>query len=134
MIEDLDLSAIQDERLRKCIVFLLNLVEELKRENSELRVENQRLRDKINRLKGEEGKPKIKGNTPKPPPATPSNYSSERQRHTPKEWAKGKKRGTIRIVPLPGRLLPHRPLRSPYAMPECRHGFPRSPQATAPVR
>jgi len=97
LLEELDLSAIQDEGVRKCIILLLNMVEDLKRENAELRAENQRLRDEINRLKGEQGKPKIKGNTPKAPPATPTNYSSERQRHTPKEWAKGKKRGTIHI-------------------------------------
>ena len=97
LLEDLDLSAIQDERARQCIILLLNLVEDLKRENAELRAEVQRLRDEINRLKGEQGKPKIKGNTPKPPPTTPTNYSSERQRHSPKEWGKGKKSGTIRI-------------------------------------
>lgn len=97
LLDDLDLSAIQDERARQCIILLLNLVEELKRENAELRAEVQRLRDEINRLKGEQGKPNIKGNAPKPPPTTPTNYSSERQRHTPKEWRKGKKSGTIRI-------------------------------------
>ena len=97
LLEDLDLSSIQDGNARKCIVLLLNLVEDLKRENQQLRAEVQRLRDEINRLKGEQGKPKIKGNTPKPPPTTPTNYSSERQRHKPKEWAKGKKIDTIRI-------------------------------------
>ncbi|HLC01931.1 MAG TPA: hypothetical protein VJK02_02755, partial [Anaerolineales bacterium] len=76
ILDDLDLSAIQDERVRQCIMLLLNLVEDLKRENLQLRAENQRLRDEINRLKGEQGKPKIKGNTPKPPPTTPTNYSS----------------------------------------------------------
>ena len=97
MLEDLDLSAIGDERVRQGFVLLLNLVEELKRENRELRAENQRLRDEIARLKGEQGKPKIKANTPKPPPSTPSNYSSEKQRRTPKEWKKGKKLDQIRI-------------------------------------
>ncbi len=97
MLEDLDLSAIADERVRQGMVLLLNLVEELKRENSELRAEVQRLRDENNRLKGEQAKPKIKGNTPKPPPRTPTNYSSEKQRHTAKEWAKGKKLDQIRI-------------------------------------
>src|SRR3972149_1205897 len=73
------------------------MVEDLKRENADRRAENRGLRDETNRLKGEQGKPKIKGNTPKAPPATPTNYSSERQRHKPKEWAKGKKIDTIRI-------------------------------------
>src|SRR5450759_844942 len=97
MLEDLDLSAIADERVRQGMVLLLNLVEELKREKLRLRAENQRLRDENNRLKGEQAKPKIKGNTPKPPPPTPTNYSSEKQRHTAKEWAKGKKLDQIRI-------------------------------------
>ena len=97
ILDEIDLSAIQDERARKCIVPLLNLVEDLKRENSGLRAEQQRLRDEISRLKGEQGKPKIKGNTPKPPPSTPTDYSSEKQRRTPKEWKKGKKTETLRI-------------------------------------
>jgi Transposase IS66 family len=95
MLDDLDLSTIQDERIRQGFVLLLNLVEELKRENVELRAENQRLRDENNRLKGEQAKPKIKGNTPKPPPTT--NYSSEKERRTPKEWKKGRKLAQIRI-------------------------------------
>lgn len=101
MLDDLDLSAIHDENVRKCIVMLLNLVEDLKRENAELRAENQRLRDEVSRLKGEQAKPKIQGNTPKfppgSPPETPANYSSEKQRRTPKEWKKGKKTDQIRI-------------------------------------
>src|SRR5450759_3931951 len=97
MLEDLDLSAIADERVRQGMVLLLNLVEELKRENLELRAEHQRLRDENNRLKGEQAKPKIKGNTPKPPPTTPTNYSSEKQRRTPKEWKKSSKTDQIRI-------------------------------------
>ena len=97
ILDDLDLSAIQDERIRQCIVLLLNLVEQLKRENAELRAEVQQLRDEIARLKGEQPKPKIKGNTPKPAPTPATNYSSEQQRHTPKEWTKAKKTETIRI-------------------------------------
>ena len=91
LLEELDLASIADERVRTGFVMLLNLVEELKGENAELRAENQRLRDEINRLKGEQGQPKIKGNTPKPP-----NYSSEKERRSPKAWSKGAK--TSRIV------------------------------------
>ena len=97
LLEELDLSSIQDERLRQCIVLLLNLVEQLKRENAELRAEVQRLRDENQRLKGEQGKPKIKGNTPKPPPAKPTDYSSERERHIPKPWSKSSKKESIHI-------------------------------------
>jgi Transposase IS66 family len=92
-LEDLDLASIADERVRTGFVLLLNLVEELKRENAELRAENRRLRDEINRLKGEQGRPRIKGNIPKP---LPTNYSSEQERRTPKAWSKGEK--TTRIV------------------------------------
>jgi len=94
LLDDLDLAAITDERARQCIVLLLNLVEELRQETVALRAENQRLRDEINRLKGEQGKPPIKGNTPAP---APRDYSSERARHTPKDWTKGPKNDTIRI-------------------------------------
>ncbi len=64
MLDDLDLSAIEDEPTRQCILLLLNLVEELKQENRALREGNQRLRDENNRLKGEQGQPKIKPNKP----------------------------------------------------------------------
>jgi len=97
MLEGLDLGAIQDENARRCIVMLLNLIEELKRENTELRAEVQRLRDENNRLKGEQGKPKVKPDTPKPQPPTPTDYSSERERHVPKPWSKASKKGTIRV-------------------------------------
>jgi len=95
ILDDLDLSSIADERVRQCLVLLLNLVDTQKHEISELRAENQRLRDEINRLKGEHGKPTIKGN--KPPPGKSINYSSEPERRTPKEWTKAKKTPTLRV-------------------------------------
>jgi len=96
VLANLDLSRIEDESIRQCIIQLLNLVEEL---NAALRAsqeEVQRLRDEINRLKGEQGKPTIKGNTP-PPPRASTNYSSELERRTPKDWQKGKKTVTLRV-------------------------------------
>ena len=93
ILDELDLASIADERVRTGFVMLLNLVEDLKRENAELRAEVQRLRDEINRLKGEQGKPTIKGNIPKPPP---TNYSSEKERRIPQAWTKGEK--TTRIM------------------------------------
>lgn len=95
LLDELGLSAIGDERVRQGLVLLLNLVEELKRENAELRAENQRLRDEINRLKGEQGKPTIKGNTP--PPSAPTNYSSEKSRRVRTAWAKTSKTARIHI-------------------------------------
>jgi len=95
LLDELDLASIADERVRRALLLLLNLVEELKRENAELRAENQRLRDEINRLKGEQGTPTIKGNTPKPPLS--GTYSSEKERRTPREWAKGPKNALIQV-------------------------------------
>ena len=94
MLEDLDLSRIGDPYARECIHRLLNLVEKLAMEVRTLREENQRLRDENARLKGEKGKPDIKANTPKPPT---TDYSSERERHTPKAWSKGSKTAKIHI-------------------------------------
>lgn len=94
VLEDLDLSRIGDPYARECIVGLLNLVEKLAMEVRTLQEENQRLRDENARLKGEKGKPDIKANTPKGPAA---DYSSERERHTPKAWSKGSKTAKIHI-------------------------------------
>lgn len=96
MLDDLDLTSIQDEHIRQCIVMLLNLVEDLQQDNRALREENQRLRDEINRLKGEQGKPTIKAGT-KPETTPPRDHSSERERHRPKAWTKGHKLEQITI-------------------------------------
>jgi hypothetical protein len=55
LLHDLDLSTSADKRVRTDFVVLLNLVEEIKREDVELRAENKRLRDEINHRKGEQG-------------------------------------------------------------------------------
>jgi len=91
MLSDFDPSQIQDEGARQAIIQLLNLVEELKRENTTLREEVQRLRDENNRLKGEQGKPSIK------PGPKPSKHSSETERRQPKPWRKGRKIDQIKI-------------------------------------
>jgi len=88
MFEGLDPASIVDEQLRAAVVSLLNLVETLATELREARAEIQRLRDENNRLKGEQAKPDIKPNTPRP---TATDHSSERERHTPKPWSKGRK-------------------------------------------
>lgn len=97
MLEGLDLSGIQDEGTRQCILMLLNLIEDLKQENRQLREEIQHLRDENNRLKGEQGKPNVKANSRKPPPPARKDYSSEQERHQPKPWSKSSKRDTIQI-------------------------------------
>lgn len=80
MLEELDLSQIQDEGARQVIIRLLNLVERLSADLREAQQENQRLRDVIAQLKGEKGKPQI------PPNASSGNrkYSSEQERKKPK--------------------------------------------------
>ena len=82
MLDDLDLTAIQDENARQLIVRLLNLIEKLTADLREAQAEIQRLRDEINRLKGEQGKPKIKTNTLKPPA---TDHSSEKERRKPRQ-------------------------------------------------
>ena len=87
-LPDLDPASIADEQVRAAVVALLNLVETLSAELREARAEIQRLRDELNRLKGEQGKPDVKPNSPRP---TAPDQSSERERHTPKPWSKGRK-------------------------------------------
>lgn len=94
MLENLDLSAIQDEKARELIRQLLNLVEKLSADLREAQIEIQRLRDEVNRLKGEQGKPKSKGNTPKPPP---SNHSSEKERQQSRKRHGSSKNAKIKI-------------------------------------
>jgi hypothetical protein len=56
MLENLDLSQIQDENARELIGRLLNLVEKLSADLRDAQAENQRLRDEVNRLKGEQNR------------------------------------------------------------------------------
>ena len=97
MLEDLDLTGIQDEQARQCIVRLLNLLEDVTADLRAAQEENQRLRDENSRLKGEQGQPKIKANRPKRPRSVSSDYSSERERHKGKAWSKRSKKKAIRI-------------------------------------
>ena len=93
MLEDIDLSNIQDENARQLIVQLLNLIEALSADLRDAQAQNQRLRDEINRLKGEQGKPKIKANTAKPR----VDYSSEKERRKPKAHQKRVKKANLEI-------------------------------------
>jgi len=94
MLEDLDLSSIADERARKLVQQLLNVLEDVMADLRAAQAENQRLRDELNRLKGEQGAPAIKANTPQPPP---KDHSSEQERRKPKTWSKGRKTDRIAI-------------------------------------
>lgn len=79
-IKDLaiELDAIADPNLRRCVIGLLNIVQELSEENARLREDNRRLRDEVVRLKGEQGRPNVPPN--KPAGSTGTNHSSEAQR------------------------------------------------------
>lgn len=89
-----DPNQIKDlERAREAIGMLLNLVEELKRENDSLREAVQQLRDENNRLKGEQGKPKIKPGKK----AGGSDHSSEKERHQPKKRRRRRKVNRIQV-------------------------------------
>ena len=94
MLEDIDLSNIQDENARQLIVRLMNLIEAVTSDLRDAQAEIQRLRDEINRLKGEQGKPKVKANTPKPPRM---DYSSEQERRKPKPRQKRAKKAKLEI-------------------------------------
>ena len=75
MFENIDLSAILEEKTRELVKGLLNYIEQLSSSLRTARAEIQRLRDENNRLKGEQGKPEIKANVAE---AT-KNYSSEKE-------------------------------------------------------
>jgi len=95
MVEDFDLLAIADEKIRQFVRRLLNWVETLSAEIKNLRAENQALRDENNRLKGEQGKPQIKAN--KPPRSETSEHSSEKERKKSRNRHKVSKKAEITV-------------------------------------
>ena len=93
-LESIDLNSIQDlEQVRRAIVMLFNLIEELQATNRQLQEENQRLRDENNQLKGEQGQPKFKPKQQR----QPADHSSERERRQPRAWHKRRKLDRIKI-------------------------------------
>jgi regulator of replication initiation timing len=93
-LAEIDLSQIEDEKMRQLVGSLLNIIEDLSANVSRLQEENQRLRDEINRLKGEQGQPNVKPNQPK---KTAAGYSSEKERHQPRKHQKKGKHAKIKI-------------------------------------
>ena len=91
---EIDLTQIEDEKMRQLVGSLLNIIEDMSTDNRRLREENQQLRDEINRLKGEQGKPDIKPNKLQ---KNAPNHSSEKERHQPKKHQKKSKRDDIKI-------------------------------------
>ena len=95
MLDEIDLSGIQEENARQLVVRLLNLIEALSADLRDAQAEIQRLRDEVNRLKGEQGKPKVKANTSPLPPRL--NHSSEKERRKPRQRQKHSKKAAVRI-------------------------------------
>lgn len=94
MLDEIDLSGIQEKNARQLVVRLLNLIEALSADLRDAQVEIQRLRDEVNRLKGEQGKPNVKANTPQP---SWPDHSSEKERRKPRQHQKRSKKATVRI-------------------------------------
>lgn len=94
MLNDIDLSAIQEENARQLVRRLLNLIEQLSSSLREAQAEVQRVRDENNRLKGEQGKPTIKANVPK---VRPADHSSEQERRKPRQRHKRSKKAEIKV-------------------------------------
>lgn len=93
MFENIDLSAILEEKTREMVKGLLNFIEQLSSNLREARAEIQRLRDENNRLKGEQGKPEIKANVSE----APKDHSSEKERKKPRKRQEKKKTASIVI-------------------------------------
>jgi hypothetical protein len=92
MLEDVDPTTIEDERLRQVVISLMNLVEQLSAKVAQQTEEIQRLRDENNRLKGEQGKPNLKATT-----KAKASLSSEKERRVSKAHHKANKHAQIRI-------------------------------------
>lgn len=93
-LPDVNLEAISDPATREVIQQLLNAIETLVAENAALRLEVQHLRDENARLKGGSGKPDIKPSV-KP---SPTDHSSEAERHTRTPRGKPKKNQTLVVT------------------------------------
>ncbi len=95
MLTNFDPQQIQDLKgAQQATTLVLNLVEEVKKENDQLRKTIQQLRDEINRLKGEQGKPDIKPSKKK---GKNNDHSSEKERRKAKKWQKRSKLDKVKI-------------------------------------
>ncbi len=94
MFENIDLSAILEEKTRELVKGLLNFIEQLSSKLRESQAENQRLRDENNRLKGEQGKPDIQASVK---PKAPKSHSSEKERHQTRQ-RHGKKKTANLVI------------------------------------
>lgn len=97
---NLDLDGIADPGLRRCVVGLLNIIQQQAQRIAQIEEENCRLRDEIARLKGEQGRPDIKPS--KPGSSNGGDHSSESRRKDRKPRSPQHKTVAIdRTVPCP---------------------------------
>lgn len=95
-----DLNAITDPNMRRCIVGLLNIIQEQAQRIIQLDNLVQSQRDEIARLKGEQGRPNVKPN--KKTGRAGTDHSSEKERKEPKPRLSHNKTIEIdRTVPCP---------------------------------
>jgi hypothetical protein len=94
---NINIDSIADPAAKSIIIHLLNIIEELAKDNKILREENQKLRDEINRLKGEQGKPNIRGQSKDDKKAADFSSENERKRPNKNEHKKNKENRKIRI-------------------------------------
>ena len=90
-LAEIDLTQIEDEKMRQLVGSLLNIIEDLSANVRRLQEDNQRLRDENNKLKGEQGKPDIKSKK------SAHDHSSEKERRQPRKHQKKSKRAEIKI-------------------------------------
>ena len=90
-IQKIDLTGIEDERVRAIIRLLLNVVEDLRGELKKAHQEIAYLRERLGLRQGGDGKPGGKSTPPQPP------RSSENERKEPQERNKREKLSRIRI-------------------------------------
>src|SRR5262249_18771207 len=90
ILEGFDPNTIEDEKLRRIVLWLMNVVEKQQTQLQEQAEEIQRLRDENNRLKGEQVKPKIRARK------VPTDVSSEKERRERKMHHKESKHAQIK--------------------------------------
>ena len=90
ILQNVDLTSIQDERARECIRLLLNLVESLTAEVRNLQAENRALREQLRGRKGGGGTPDRSRGA-----SCSATRSSEKERAEPSETEKSGKRSKL---------------------------------------
>ena len=85
-----------NSKIKQTITRLLNIIEELAKNNKILKEANQKLRNEINKLKGEQGKPDIREESKNDKKTKDFSSEKERKRSNKKKNKKGKKNHKIK--------------------------------------